>query len=83
MMWARLGLFLFRYDRSCSFPLFLKNIVAFFFALYVIPEQVLCIGVCFGLVISIPDSYVCVASTHFGVKFNHDLQHTISLSKFL
>ena len=75
MMWARSGLFL-RYDRLCSFLIPLKNIAVFFFALSVIMEQVLCIGVCFGLVISIPDSYVCVASTHFGVKFNHDLQRT-------
>lgn len=77
MMWAPLGAFLL-HDRLCSFFIFSKNIaVCFFFVLYIILEQMLCIGVCFGLVISIPDSYICVASTHFGVKFNNDLQHTI------
>lgn len=81
IMWAPLGLFFLRYDRLCSFLILSKNIaVVFSFALSVILEQVLCIGVCFGLVISIPDSYVCVALTHFGVKFNNDLQHTNLLS---
>ena len=77
MIWARLRLFLLRYDRLCSFLIPLKNIaVCLLFALSVFLEQVLCIGVCFGLVISIPDNHVYVTSTHFGIKFTNYLQHT-------